>query len=372
MQIAQEIADFFAGKRDCEGTQEHPTGLFPGLSFDEYAAIKAINWSTLRWCGHTMRHFKYHWDHADSEDTDATGLGRLFHLCLLEPEAARERLIVTPRTYFTLESAQDGVTVKDAGDGTFIVASGRGKARVEYSCRIIEEEGKAYIAGDAPDGWARIIEKPWNGNANACRRWLTDICDVGREVVSADDLANACAMAAAVREIPDATEMLDGADVEVTVVASDPQTGLLCKARIDVLKGHQLGDAKSSSRGLAWESAARTMKYYAYAGQAAFYRDLYDLATGEKPEVPMFRFLFAESDPPHCAAVYDLFDVQGAVSQEWMDWGRSLYHSYLQQVAYCLREGGWPGYNQPSASVPPESMELALPDWLKLEQGSLE
>ena len=295
-----------------------------------YRAWDAVNWSTLKEMAKTPRHYRHAATSTSSDQTDAQAQGTLFHALLLEPDAAKTRFIVAPDTYPSESS------------------TGRGDNKVVTK-----------------------TDKPWNGNATYCKEWLAEQSAQGRVVCKPYELHAGRAMAESVLEIPDAVTFLRGAQTEVAVVWDDPQTGLRCKALLDILNSGQLGDVKSSSKPLDWETFARTVKFWGYAGQMAFYRDglnaVLALLGEALPDVPMARFICAETAPPYAAAVYDLFDSPDSISHDWFVHGRNLYHSYLQQVAYCIKHNRWPSWNQSDIDQPAEAMELAIPDYLKLE-----
>jgi len=317
-------------RTEAERTPPPEPGLYYDVPEPEYRAWDAINWSNLKLMAKTPRHYHHAATREPFDSTDAQDQGRLFHSLLLEPDIAKDMFVVRPQTYPSESS------------------KGRGENKVTDT-----------------------VEKPWNMNANYCKAWVKRQADEGKIVVRPYDLNAARAMTASIMEIPDAVVFLKGAQTEVSIVWDDPQTGLRCKGRLDILNHGQIGDAKSSSGSLARDEFARTVKYWGYAGQAAFYRDGLDVLLNNDgvplPTVPMFRFFCAESNPPFAAAIYDLYDKPGSVSHDWFVYGRNLYHSYLQQVAYAIKHGQWATWNQLDITRPPEANELVIPDWMKLE-----
>ena len=307
-----------------------PPGIYYGISEAVYRSWDAVNWSCLKTIAKTPRHYRHASMAEPSESSDAQEQGTLFHSLLLEPDAAKTRYIVAPREYPSE------------------ISTGRGDNKV-----------------------IETVEKPWNMNATFCKDWAALQNAEGRVICKTYDLQAARAMVASVMEIPDAVVFLKGSQTEVSIVWDDPQTGLRCKARLDIVNHGQLGDVKSSAKSLAWEEFARTVKYWGYAGQMAFYRDGLNAAmTGAGqplPKVPMARFICAETEPPYSAAVYDLYDVPGSVSHDWFAYGRGLYRDYLRQVADCISSGHYPTWNQTDPSKPPEAMELAVPDYVRLD-----
>jgi len=360
-----------------------PPGFYPDVPFDEYVAWDAINWGSLKNARRSLACFKYHWEHGDDTDTLDRQKGRIFHCALLEPEKLRTRYVATPATYPVLVKGGDwkGSVKADPEDPSlYVVGKGLGKARQTWNVRVIEEDGQTFAAGvdnaaPLPDGLVAVENRPWNGNATFCRHWSEAIAAKGAEVVPAGELAAGEAMARSLRTIPAAAAFLDQAQVEVSMVWVDPHTGILCKGRADAMLNGQLADAKKSARSVDWESFANIVKRWGYAGQAAMYVDgrraIYRVAGTPEPDVCMFRFLAVEDEPPYCPAVYDLYDHSEAYSAEWLEYGRMLWHGALQDVANARRDNHWPGHNHPSPGTLPEPEELAVPEYMNLQTGTM-
>jgi len=60
-------------------------GIYPGLSFAEYQAIPALNFSKLKLLASTPAKAKWQWDHPE-EPTEAMVFGTWFHTAALQPE----------------------------------------------------------------------------------------------------------------------------------------------------------------------------------------------------------------------------------------------------------------------------------------------
>jgi len=291
----------------------------PGIYFDipeqEYRAWDAVSWSSLSWMVQSPGIFKGHLEHSErfiTKDTEELLLkGRIFHTYLLEPDVAKQVYLCKPETY------------------------------------------PSELKGE-------IVEKPWNMNANYCKDWVRQRAAEGYEIVSASMLAHAIGQAANARQVPEIMQIIDGAKIEVAVVWIDSDTGLLCKARLDALKGGQIGEAKSTGRSAEWESWMRTVQARQYWGQAAFYRDGHD-AIADRPELPIVRFLVVESKYPYRATYYDMMDHPEAVSYQCFIEGRWIYHSYLQQLAYAMKNDHWPMWAAQSDG------EMVIPEWMRLQ-----
>lgn len=227
---------------------ETPTpGIYRNMSFDDYAAIDAINNSTLGHFSRSALHAQAYMLNPD-HPSDAMELGTAFHAAVLEPDRFDEEFVAAP--------VCDRRTL-----------AGR-------------ERWKAFT--DANSGKV-VMPK---GEADACMR-----------------------MAQAVRKSDTANTLLraKGAN-EVVVIWEDDETGVLCKGRTDGIRilGEYtyLIDIKSTrdaSRGEFSKSIFR----YGYHRQLAMYLDGLTAVTGDaRHRRPVF--IAVENIMPHALAVYEL------------------------------------------------------------------
>lgn len=321
---------------------EHPQeGMYPNMPEQLYRSARAWNWSTLRYGVDTMSKVKWALDHPqDIEDSDDKLLGRCFDIVHLQPENVEKLIAIQPVIYESEAS------------------KGRGANKV-----------------------ITPVEKPWNKNANICRAWATEQADASREILRRKDMDRLEAMVESLNQIAGVREMIDGALIQPSIFWRDGvpdkqkgTTGLMCKARLDCYKNGIVGDDKKVAKSAAWESFSGHVKAYRIYCQAAMNLDgvnaLLKLAGAKPPDLQYFRMMVVEDHPPFDAAVYDLYDREGAGSQAWLKAGRLVWHGILQRVAHCIRKDKWPGHNadsNPEGNT--EVEELEPPEWVvkKLE-----
>jgi PDDEXK-like domain of unknown function (DUF3799) len=149
-----------------------------------------------------------------------------------------------------------------------------------------------------------------------------------------------------------AQAMLSHADAqkELSVITTDPETGVTVKARFDLLVGAKSLDVKKTQDARS-EAFAKSVANYRYHVQAAFYSDVFMWETGDKLEA--FGFLVVEEEMPHASCIYVLDD-------EAMEYGRRLYRRDLNRYAECVNSGAWP-------SIDTAPQLLALPQWVYKE-----
>jgi exodeoxyribonuclease VIII len=132
---------------------------------------------------------------------------------------------------------------------------------------------------------------------------------------------------------------------ELSVYATDPETGVLVKCRFDKLTDS--GFAVDLKKTQDLRDFGKSVASYGYHMQAAFYSDVWEWATGER--LAGFVFAAVEEQMPHASAPLTL-------DAEALDIGRMLYRKALNQYADCLNTDEWPGIAMPPA-------ELQLPGW---------
>lgn len=142
---------------------------------------------------------------------------------------------------------------------------------------------------------------------------------------------------------------------EVSVFASDPDTGVETRARFDFLPEQgdrrivavDLKTAADASKRAFENSVAR----YEYAIQRAWYLDTLSWATGPMPIgfEPEMVFTVVEKEPPYVVGVYQLPSV-------WAEKGHIAAKRARETYKACMESGVWPG-------LPEEIVLLDEPTW---------
>lgn len=157
------------------------------------------------------------------------------------------------------------------------------------------------------------------------------------------------AMVASVRQHPRAGALFTRADgqPEVTVVARDPETGVMCRVRVDWLCPNVVVDFKtgqdSSPAGMA-----KAMSNYGYNQQGEFYVSTHALAAGLDAPLP-FVLVHVEKNPPYLVGI-------GEPDEQALAWGRAKNRRARGIYRACSRTGMWPGH-------PLDPVPLSLPGW---------
>jgi hypothetical protein len=218
------------------------------LSWEQYRALDALNWSRLKHLAKSPAH--YHWALTDTEDNDTKSLllGRAVHAAVLEPKYFKERF-------------------------TIFQGTKRGKAWDEFKA-------------------AAELE--------------------GQEVLSLKEALHVNALVTSVRQHPAASRLLVGGKPEETIqwTASTPQVLDFpariwkAKARLDYLSATAIVDLKTAKSAHP-DDFARDAWNLGYLGQAAWYTDGVKAATGRA--LPYF-FVVVEKAAPFVVSVFQLPD----------------------------------------------------------------
>lgn len=266
-------------------------GIYRGIPHADYRAIQALNWSSLKHMADSPKHYRHELSR-QRESTPAQLSGTRFHTALLEPARFDDAYVVLP---------------DDAP---------RRPTAAQWSAKKPSPDSLAAMAW-----WSEFNDR------NACK-----------EVIEAHEYATALTMASAVRSDPVASRYMAAAEeIELTVIWVDPLTGLLCKARPDIVArrpggGRVLLDPKScrpSDPRLFGQRAAA----FGYHCQLAHYRN--GLAENGI-EVEACGLISCESLPPHDVGVHWLDESTQALAQETLE-------ALLTRVRACHVSDNWPG-----------------------------
>jgi len=153
------------------------------------------------------------------------------------------------------------------------------------------------------------------------------------------------------RQHPELATLLTGGYAEKTVFGRDPETGVMCRIRVDYYT--TVGDRRVMIDVKSTEDARphrfqKTAYDYGYFHGAAFYSDVWAWA-GMAGEIDTYIILALERDAPYGIYLYE-------VGGQALERGRAAYRTHLNHYAECLAADNWPGY---STDIVP----LLYPSW---------
>lgn len=267
-----------------------------GMTFDDYIKRAGISITGLK----HMRRSPLHYRHAmaNRSDTAPMSLGRAAHCAVLEPERFEIDFVVWDRT----------------------TASGSSAPR----------------------------------NGQHWEKFKAD--NTGKEIVTADQMAEAVGMRDAVRGCSEAMKYLASGSPEVSIFWQ--MMGHSCRGRIDWLTeidGEHVLVGLKSARDCRLYQFGKQAANLAYHLQWAYYFDGWKAITGKAPRMVE---IVVEAKPPHAVTVYQIPD-------DVLQQGTEEYLELLEQLAECQRTNRWPG---PS----PVEQIMVLPSWVYGEELEIE
>lgn len=139
-----------------------------------------------------------------------------------------------------------------------------------------------------------------------------------------------------------ALQLIEHAQIEKSLYWTDPDTGILCKCRPDILRSNLVCDLKTAQDG-----CPRSFQYaafdYGYHIQAAMIREA--LLHIQKIKVDDFLFIVIEKSTPYVTAIYQL-------AQASLKKGYDEFKGLLQRYKECLESKHWPSYVMQEISLP--------------------
>jgi hypothetical protein len=179
-------------------------------------------------------------------------------------------------------------------------------------------------------------EKPWSGNANACKAWLAAQKLAGRAILTKAQLADIRGMCAALERHPAVGEGILHGLVEHSLVWRDQATGVWLKARPDVIPVDcdMVVDLKTCVSA-DHQSCCRAITDHGYHMQLALVYEGLVALTGRR--VTDFVLVFVEKSPPYAVGV-KLLDFTD------LEYGRRQLRRSIDKFARCVERAEWPTY----------------------------
>lgn len=201
-----------------------------------------------------------------------------------------------------------------------------------------EERSKALIIGSAihdrillPDLFQSQyceepigIDKRTKAGKEEWAEWQS--MNAGKIPLSAMDMAMIEDMAEQVLTHPICKEIFKGAKFEQTIFWRDPETGILCKCRPDIIREDGIIADLKSCIDASLNQFRRSIVNYSYDKQAAYYLEGASQALGRKYE--NFIFICIEKEIPHGVALYN-------ANEAILEAGKALFRQDLE----LFREG---------------------------------
>jgi len=298
-----------------EQIEARKCGIHPGVPFDEYKKIDAVNASILLWGRCSAAHMKAAIDGLIEHDSPDLAFGRAFHARTLEPDVFAERFIASGPCSEQLKSGpRKG---EPCGNGGAVMRDG------QWLCGV---HGKGIEPLSPPI-----------------------------EIITPDEAARIDGMNTSVRAHPIISQIRRRGGFETTVLGEIDN--VVCKVRFDklIIEGRPVAlDLKKCRLGHAIpHKIHRSVFDYGYHVRAAFYQDVLQSAGGPK-DVP-YILVYVEEQPPYAVSCVELDD-------EWREIGRLEYRRLLGVYRHGVATGEWPAYTDEDGKV--DVWQSHPPQWV--------
>lgn len=202
------------------------------------------------------------------------------------------------------------------------------------------------------------VAPPVDRRTKAGKETWEEFCRLAgdKTIITQDDFDTMAAMVEKAQSVPFVRELLKG-EHEVPLFWTDEDTGLECKAKLDILadvNGRKvIADYKSAANAKTevFNSKIFSLGYHL---QAYMYTEGAMKALG-LTERPDFIFITQEKSAPYAVNLIE-------VTEDVMLAGMDCFREYIGLVRQCSETGYWFGYN----GIYGEPNEAFLPGWMQI------
>lgn len=285
-------------------------GIYPDISNDDYHNGPGISRSAVMEFSRSPAHYWNRYLNPEREpykETSAKILGAMLHTYLLEPGLFDQQYAIEIQ-FPTIEKA---LLLKDVGRDAF-------------------DADKIRFADEMK--WKKDLEA----------QFYTE--SAGKRIIAQKEYDIVRRMGDSILSIPHARNIIENGLREQSIYWEDQSSGVLMKARPDIIGRSNLflADVKTT-KDASKEAFERSVYEFGYHVQAAFGIDGTMACTGSAPDE--FIILAVENIPPYFAAIR-ILDLAA------IERGREKYMAYLPDIKKCQLENVWPGYQTEIVSIP--------------------
>lgn len=240
-------------------------------------------------------------DYEPDEPTPILILGSFFHTLVLEPHLLEERFFVNPESE-TLdeEDKKDKEKKKELKEK---------KNKIKEEKKHAEETGKLIISKKEANKAYAMLESLKRKDGGELYECIRD------------------------------TKI---AKIEQSIYWTDEETGILCKARPDIIYGNIVIDLKTTANASPW-NFSKISYDKGYHIQAAMVKE--GLRIVENINMSKFRFIAIETSKPYVVT-------NPPFSQEALEVGHNEFKSLLNKYKECSENNHWPSYEEQEINIP--------------------
>lgn len=185
-----------------------------------------------------------------------------------------------------------------------------------------------------------------DGHTKDGRSWLAETSAAGKIILTQAEAESIGGMQQTILARPESARYLAPGAIETPIYWTDPETGIACKGRPDLVTDSGVLVDLKKAVAIAHRRFTRAVLDYGYLFSMAMYYDGLTILGREPQETVLYA---VEPSAPYDTAIWILPD-------EALDLGREQYRQALRRLAECRASDRWPG------QVPTPTV-LTLPSW---------
>ena len=230
-----------------------------------------------------------------------------------------------------------------------------------FHCYVLEEENfnKEFVVPSVFP--VKPNKRSTQKTIDTYNEWIKSLN--GKQPVLQADFDTIQEMKEATLTHPFAYQLLKEGISETTLIWTDEETGLQCKARPDRIPDGNKGvilDLKSTNNASKSAFQGDCVKF-GYAREGAIYLEGFGKVTGALYQDLIFACIAVEKDPPYRTEVY-------TIEQDFLQYGWGEFHRLLQIEKECRDKDFWPHYNNPGADTLFKPAYVKTWEWEPVDQ----
>jgi hypothetical protein len=231
---------------------------------------------------------------------------------------------------------------------------------------VLEGEAKLWDDFIIPESFpTKPNKRSTQKTVDTYNKWLQELN--GKQPITYDDFETIMAMNASVKAHPSASKFLEEGVSETTLIWTDEETGLQCKARPDRIPSGNKGvilDLKSTISADDYSFQSDCVKY-GYAREAAIYLEGFGKLTGALYQDLIFALIAVEKTEPYRVECY-------TIESDFLQWGWGEFHRLLQIEKECRDKNFWPSYKNAGVSSLFKPAYLKVWEWEAIDRQPLD
>ena len=206
---------------------------------------------------------------------------------------------------------------------------------------ILGEALHSYVLENSKFTRRYLISDKVDRRTSAGKEYIANLESIrnNRIIIDTDEFKKIELMAEQISNTLLAKGIIDEANYESSMFWNDPETGVLCKSRPDIIHNNMIVDLKTTNDAHSdvFKYSIREYGYHIQAAMAIDGQSIIGTLSGKQINHNKFIIIAVENKEPYACAVYILHE-------DTISAGREIYKSCLPLYKKCLEENVWPSY----------------------------